>query len=282
MLFTPTTVAAQVEQAECDLLTDSAKAIRRARPDADVVIQPLGGGVAIYSGEGSPLNKVAGLGFRGEVDQAALEEIEHLYAERGAPVHVELSTLADPSVGTMLTGRGYSLAGFENVSGRSLSDTDIPTSGGPSDIVITVSDDGDFDSWLHTVVDGFASPDTEGVPTHEALPRERLEQVMRDMAGAESYVRYLARRGGVPAGGGSMRVGEGVVQMCGAATLPAHRRQGVQTALLERRLADAARAGCTLAVVTTQPGSKSQENVQRKGFELLYARAVLVLAPQGV
>jgi hypothetical protein len=29
-------------------------------------------------------------------------------------------------------------------------------------------------------------------------------------------------------------------------------------------------------VVTTQPGSKSQENVQRLGFELLYTRAILV------
>ena len=29
-------------------------------------------------------------------------------------------------------------------------------------------------------------------------------------------------------------------------------------------------------MVTTQPGSKSQQNVQRQGFELVYARAVLV------
>jgi hypothetical protein len=28
--------------------------------------------------------------------------------------------------------------------------------------------------------------------------------------------------------------------------------------------------------VTTMPGSKSQQNVQRAGFELLYARAILV------
>jgi len=47
-------------------------------------------------------------------------------------------------------------------------------------------------------------------------------------------------------------------------------------ALTARRLADAQRAGCDLAVVTTSPGSKSQENAQRHGFELLYARAILV------
>ena len=30
--------------------------------------------------------------------------------------------------------------------------------------------------------------------------------------------------------------------------------------------------------VTTQPGSKSQQNVQRRGFDLLYSRTVLVLS----
>ena len=50
----------------------------------------------------------------------------------------------------------------------------------------------------------------------------------------------------------------------------------MQTALLSHRLAEAVRRGCDIAVVTTEPGSKSQENVQKAGFALLYARAVLV------
>ncbi|MBP7678421.1 MAG: GNAT family N-acetyltransferase, partial [Thermoanaerobaculia bacterium] len=68
----------------------------------------------------------------------------------------------------------------------------------------------------------------------------------------------------------------GLAQLCGAATLPDHRRRGIQTALLAERLAAAGRSGCGLAVVTTQPGSKSQENVRRRGFALLYTRAILV------
>jgi len=70
----------------------------------------------------------------------------------------------------------------------------------------------------------------------------------------------------------------GVAQLCGAATVPAYRRRGIQSSLLEARLAAAAAAGSEVAVVTTQPGSKSQQNVQRQGFELVYARAVLVRA----
>jgi hypothetical protein len=54
---------------------------------------------------------------------------------------------------------------------------------------------------------------------------------------------------------------------------------GGQAALLPARLADAAAACCDIAVVTTQPGSKSQQNVQRRGFDLLYTRAILVKQP---
>jgi ribosomal protein S18 acetylase RimI-like enzyme len=87
---------------------------------------------------------------------------------------------------------------------------------------------------------------------------------------------YIARRDGAIADGASVRMAEGVAQFTGVATVPAHRRQGVQTALLSARLADAAAADCDVAVVTTSPGSKSQQNVQRQGFDLLYTRAILV------
>jgi hypothetical protein len=38
------------------------------------------------------------------------------------------------------------------------------------------------------------------------------------------------------------------------------------------------RRGCTLAVVTTAPGSTSQQNALAQGFALLYARALHVKA----
>lgn len=71
----------------------------------------------------------------------------------------------------------------------------------------------------------------------------------------------------------------GIAQFAGAATAPAHRRHGIQSALLAARLADATAAGCDLAVVTTQPASKSHQNAQRAGFDLLYTRLILVKNP---
>jgi GNAT superfamily N-acetyltransferase len=94
-------------------------------------------------------------------------------------------------------------------------------------------------------------------------------------------VRYLALLDGVPAGTAGLRVVDGVAQFAGAATAPAHRRRGVQSALLAARLTDAVAAGCDVGVITTQPGSKSQQNSQRQGFDLLYTRAVLVKETSG-
>jgi GNAT superfamily N-acetyltransferase len=128
------------------------------------------------------------------------------------------------------------------------------------------------------VIEGFAHPDTQGVPSHEEFPREVIAGAERDFAAA-GVTRYIALRDGVIAGGASLRMADGIAQLTGAATAPVHRRRGIQTALLSARLADAAAAGCDVAVVTTQPASKSQQNVQRRGFDLLYTRAVLVKRP---
>ena len=238
---------------------------------------PIAGGVASFAGEDSPFNKVAGLGFAGVPSSAALGEIERAFAARGAPVQIELAHLADPAIGALLTGRGYRLVSFENVLGLAL--TGEPARVTPAGIEVRPSGDDELETWLEVVVDADLHPDTQGVPSHEEFPREVLAGAERDLVTAAGVVRYAAWRDGVIAGGASFHIAEGIAQFTGAATAPAHRRRGIQTALLSARLADAAAAGCDIAVVTTQPASKSQQNVQRRGFDLLYTRAVLVKEP---
>ena len=271
-LFGGTALAQRIERVEAQLIAQAGGAARRRAGTAGFVI-PVAGGVACFAEDGSPFNKVAGLGFGGVPDTAALEEIERAFAVCGAPVQVELAHLADPGIGALLTGRGYRLVCFENVLGLALQPE--PGRVRPPGVEVRPSGDGEFGDWLDVVADGFARPDTQGVPSHEEFPREVIGNSVRDLAAAGA-VRYVALRDGVIAGGASVRIAEGVAQLTGAATAPAHRRQGVQTALLSARLADAAAAGCDIATVTTQPGSKSQQNVQRRGFDLLYTRAVLV------
>jgi ribosomal protein S18 acetylase RimI-like enzyme len=272
-LFCDLALAARIERVEAQLIAEVSRAAQRRLGDPPGFVIPVAGGVASFAEDGSPWNKVAGLGFAGVPDAAELAEVERAFAARGAPVQVELCQLADPSIGAMLTERGYRLESFENVLGRALDRSADPA--GVPGIDVRRSGDQEFDRWLQVVVDGTAHPDAQGMPAYEEFPREVYEAAERDMAAA-GVERYIALRDGVFAGGGAIRIAEGVAQMAGAATAPEHRRRGVQTALLAARLGDAVAAGCDVAVVTTQPASRSQRNVQRAGFDLLYTRAILV------
>jgi GNAT superfamily N-acetyltransferase len=264
-LFCDTALAARIERAEAELMA------RCCAPGG--FVRPLAGGVACFAEPGSPFDKVAGLGFAGVPDIADLREVEEAFAAEGAGVQVELANLADPAIGVLLTGHGYRLESFENVLGRVLDgDFDRDT---PPGIVVRPSGDDEFDRWLDVVSDGVAHPDDQGVPWHEEFPREIYQRAERRLAAA-GVRRYAAMRDGVLAGGAGLRMTEGIAQFAGAATAPAHRRRGVQSALLSARLADAREADCDVAVITTQPGSKSQQNAQRHGFDLLYTRAILV------
>jgi ribosomal protein S18 acetylase RimI-like enzyme len=272
-LFCDTALAERIERAEAQLIAKASEAARQRRADTAGFVIPVSGGVASFAEEGSPFNKVAGLGFGGVPAVAELQEIEEAFTACSAPVQIELAHLADPAIGALLTGRGYRLTSFENVLGLALADA--PERVTPPGVEVRPSGDEEFESWLDVVADGFAHPDAQGVPSHEEFPREVIGRSERDLSAAGA-MRYVALRDGVIAGGASLRIAEGIAQLTGAATAPAHRRRGVQSALLSVRLADAAAADCTIAVVTTQPGSRSQQNVQRQGFDLLYTRAVLV------
>ncbi|HET9256153.1 MAG TPA: GNAT family N-acetyltransferase [Pseudonocardiaceae bacterium] len=273
-LFCDTALAERIERVEAELVAKGSEAAHHRAAESAGFVMPIAGGVASFAEEGSPLNKVVGLGFGEVPSSAALDEIERAFTARGAPVQVELAHLADPAIGALLTSRGYRLTSFENVLGLALDRE--PERVTPPGVEVRPSGEEEFEPWLDVVAEGFAHPDIQGVPSHEEFPREVVARVMRDLTAAAGVMRYVALREGILAGGASVRMAQGVAQLTGAATAPAHRRRGVQTALLSARLADAAAASCDIAVITTQPGSKSQQNAQRRGFDLLYTRAVLV------
>jgi len=275
-LFCDADLAARIERVEAQLIEAAARAAHRRTGIGKGFVIPIAGGLASFADDDSPFNKVVGLGFDGVPAAAQLDEIESAYAKCDAPVQIELSHLADPGIGPLLCDRGYRLEAFENVLGLALEDPYTPDM--PDTIEIRPSGDDEFDAWLELMADAVAVQDTQGVAWREEFPRDIYLAAERDAAAAD-IDRYLALRDGVIAGGAGLRTAEGIAQFAGAATTPAHRRRGIQSALLSVRLADAAAAGCEVAVITTQPGSKSQQNAQRSGFGLLYARALLVKQP---
>jgi len=273
-VFVDEPLAARIERAETELMAASSRAIGE-RHGAPVFQFALGGGFATYAGPDSPFNKVSGLGFQGIPTADELAEVEDRFAEHDTPVSFEISTLADPGLAGLLTERGYRLVSCENVLLRRLEPTDAAERVRGIDVRRAESQLG---VWLDVAVDASLHPDTAGIAQHDSFPRDSLERAELALADAGARL-YLATIDGQPAGAAGIRLAGEIAQLTGAGTLPAFRRRGVQRALAHTRLSDARAAGCSYAVVTTQPGSTSHANMQRTGFDLAYSRAVLVKAP---
>ena len=277
-MFASTDLARRIERAESELSADIAHAAER-RQEPGAFALPLWGGVAAFAGQGSPINKFIGAGFdtADGLDETALEQVEGMFAQRQTPMQAEIAILADPRVALALTRRGFLLEGFENVLGRRLEPAAADEPEDRSGVIVRPVEASDHQMWRDLVATAFEHPDPgPGGAPPPPVPRDALDRAYSDFAETRGYRAYLATIGGVPAGGGALRLFDGVAQLCGAGTVPSFRRRGVQTALLRSRLADAQAAGCDVATVTTQPGTRSQQNSQANGFALLYTRAVLV------
>lgn len=218
-LFCGTSLARRIESAEAHLILAATEAARRR--GAKGLAIPVAGGFACFAESASPMNKVVGLGFDGVPDGAAWDEMERAMFACGVAVQVELSNLADPDVAALLADRGYRLVGFENVLGHGLRLNAEPAA--PHGIEVRATND--IDAWVDVVVEGFAHPDSadsanEGVPSHEEFPRDVIDRAERDFEQAGA-IAYVAMCDGVIAGGGSVRLTDGIAQLTGAATAPA-------------------------------------------------------------
>lgn len=85
---------------------------------------------------------------------------------------------------------------------------------------------------------------------------------------------YIASVGGRDVAAGVLAVHDGIGYLANASTLPTYRRRGCQTALVARRVADAASEGCDLVASMTSFGSASQRTLERPGFRIAYTKTV--------
>jgi GNAT superfamily N-acetyltransferase len=259
----------------------SARAFGATRPGAGVAVERLGGGAATFFGPGSPLSQAQGLGLDGPVSEDDLDRLDAFFASKDATASIEVSSLADPGLLPALSKRGYHVAEQTHML--------ILPFGGAAEAPavrngpLTVSRVAESDARAHAacawaVMRGFF--DGPGEPPAE------MAEVMSAMNAAPGTSTWLARVGdgadavpveteGDAAGGAFLMVHDGLALFAGDATVPAQRRQGVQSALIAARLAEAVQIGCVLAVACTNPGSISQRNYERQGFRLVYARTLM-------
>lgn len=261
-------LAQRVERMEIDFCAVLARA---GAPGGGAMLD-VGGGCAVWSSPGAPMNKVLGLGVGCPVSDDDLDEIEAFYDDHDSPIQIELCPLVSADLPARLSARGYALKGFENELACALP-VSVPIDGGLR--VDIASSDADTETWLHITTEGFATPDGSGAtvaPTPDAM--RTIGAIMRAFVHPD-IVRYLAWVDGAPAGAASSIISGGVLGIFGTATVPAYRRRGAQAAVVARALRGAI-GRADLAIATTEPGSVSQRTFERLGFQVLYTRAILV------
>lgn len=264
MFFVDVLTAARLEMAQAWRATHYARARLEQQPDPQGDTLTIGGAQVIYGGATAPVNRAIGVGMVEPASIPTLEAIEEFYAVRGAPVRIDLCPLADTALIKLLAGRGYELERFSTILAARLpvSESDAP----PQEIRISQALPAEAQHWLTVVGQGFDELDH---------PQETTLQVLHPNFYAANAYAFFAWIGDEPAGGGGMYVHGGVAEFGGASTRVAYRKRGVQGALLQHRMAAAYSLGCDLALVMTTPGTISQRNVQRAGFDVAYTKVTM-------
>lgn len=223
----------------------------------------IAGGCAIFVGADSPLTQAVALGLNGPVSEAEVDTLEAFFRSRGAKVSIDFCPLADPGLLQILNRRGYRATEFNNVLAKRVAGAEIVLA--PR---VRRALSGEDDLWSHTVGRGFF--DQVDLTTVEM-------DVGRSIFAMPGALCYLAVAGtGDPAGGGALAVRDGLATLFADSTVAAFRRQGIHRELIAARLNEAIALGCDIATASTLPGSTSQRNFERLGFEVVYTKVTLV------
>jgi GNAT superfamily N-acetyltransferase len=250
-----------LERTEGYACVQHADARRRLFPDSGAGWIECGGAQAAFDGIDSPITQSFGLGLFEELSASTLDVIERFFLDRGAPVFHEVSPLAGTAALELLHKRHYKAIESSNVVYRSV---EPPSAQHPSNIRVRVIGPDEARSWSEISARGWGHE-------HPELQKFILE-LGAISAAREQGQCFLAELDGQAGAAGLLCVHDGVALFGGASTVPELRRRGLQTALLHERMRYAFEHGCDLAMMAALPGSESQRNAERRGFQIAYTR----------
>jgi GNAT superfamily N-acetyltransferase len=266
MYVTDAALAERVERAEAADWTSLVEALA-AMPGNPygAEVGRFGNAVALAV-PGMPLRSLpnrimlAGPGDEGEVEQAAA-----FLKERGMRVRIDVSPHAQNGKFLQgLAGQGYRCTGFQ-VALYGEPDRIRNASPAPGVEVgpVKTEEDVDWLAWMYPFV-------FELVGGHW---RQWMGDEMRLLVRHPQWRTYIARVDGQRVAAAQLRIDGGVGSLWMAGTLPEFRGRGAQGALVARRVADAAAAGCDLICTQTGVGTVSQCNMERAGLRIAYTKA---------
>lgn len=221
------------------------------------------GGKSAYLGN-SPFTNTHGFGtLPNQHDESLLAEIESFFKKKNCSSILSVASVAPQEVLRLLYNREYRITAFRNMyvysgygnpkSEKEDTSIEIQEASSPSRKKV----------WLKVVADSFAGKELE-----QPDPISLGQSVKR---GNRFFVAYL---NGVPAGASALYVDRRFARLGGMGTLAQFRGHGIQQAMIRHRMNLAFNLGCDLIISDTQPGNRSQRNLERCGFKLAYVRGI--------
>ena len=264
MIFSDRSLSQKLERTEARANAAFVDARARVAPESGAAWIEVAGAYVLFDGTSSPLTQTFGLGMFDPVGGKELDTIEAFFKRHGAAVFHEVSPLAEGSLIGLLGERGYRPLEMTSIMVRAIEPVTSPDQKPDRAVSTRLIEPGEADLWAKTAAEGWS---TEG---------EGLGEFMLDLgritANTQGGFPFLAELAGRPISAGMLYVFHDVALLGGASTGAAGRRQGGQTALLEARLRFAAEKGCRFAMMGALPGSQSQRNAEKNGFQIAYTR----------
>lgn len=226
-------------------------------------VRQFGGATALLAqktGNNGLFNRVGNLS---SADRAQLDDISAWYHAHNVRARFDIiPTLGEPALLHALASHGFYQSGFYTAL-YSIPQVDVSA---PSRITVRAVAPDESDRFAAVYRDGF------GIPPTDALAY--LPDGVRVLLGKPTMHCLFALVEDIPAAMAVLYRYEGTGYLATAATLPAFRGLGCQTALLRARIAIAADAGCDLIVGHTGIMTTSQHNMERVGMRLAYTKAI--------
>ena len=243
--------------------------------------EEIAGGCMSFSGKGSWDNQACGLGLDGPVSDADIHRLVEFYVSRGVEPKIEVCPFVHESLLQGLAKHGFTVREFENVLARDLDPKEdlvaaLPW-GWPEGLEVQSVPRDDLEQvrlYAEVSSSGFRP---EGEPMSDAM-----WDANRRMAESPIYHMFLGIVDGEPVAAAGMDARLGVSTLFGTSVLAKFRRRGIQAALIVRRLQHAIECGSTIGAIHSRPGIPTERNAMRLGFHMVYSKAALAMAGEGL
>jgi GNAT superfamily N-acetyltransferase len=275
----------RLEQIEFDAIVD----FYRAAPDAvreqhALELRQIGVATCLLSRGLEPASifrRIVNVGVSEPVDERALDELLAFMNTFHGTYAVPVAPASRPQLlARWLTERGFAPGYAWMKFRRALSMTSAPAHDddefahqqGTTNLDVRVVDGDDARNFGDVITQGFGMPPAMA-PWIARLP------------GRSGWICLMAFEKKLPVAAGCAFLRDGYAWLGLGATLPSHRRLGAQSALLARRLYEAALKGARVAVTETgerlpDKPSNSYRNIVRAGFVEMYVRQNYLSSPR--